>query len=271
MSELDPQAEESPAVELAAYLREVPGPVTLKHLQQVARRRWKWSNEKTVEALSQAVSAGGAFSWKTRATVGYWHSAAEAVIRERLLRLAEVQALAGPALAAQASRQKPACSRDFAEGVLKTVLREGSIKSASVLGQSRLLYSAQHPAALVKAAFIGLQAKLTKLGFDWQTFAVTPDLEAPPPETAASPDSEILDAMRRLQQAPGIPVTAHELRNALPHLSKADLDRAVLNLADREKVHLIAHNQGWALEEAQRNQLIHDGGRSLYVAITLRH
>jgi hypothetical protein len=73
-----------------------------------------------------------------------------------------------------------------------------------------------------------------------------------------------------MQSSPGAPVSLPQVRAAFPLTEKAEFDRAVLALADEQKVYLTQHDHGWAMPEAERDLLVHDGGTRLYVAITLR-
>ena len=80
---------------------------------------------------------------------------------------------------------------------------------------------------------------------------------------------QLLDAVKQLQVAPGVPVPVRDLR-ARVAAPKPDFDRAALALADRQQVYLTTHDHGWALPAAEQDILIHDGGNKLYVAVTLR-
>ncbi len=80
---------------------------------------------------------------------------------------------------------------------------------------------------------------------------------------------QLLDAIQGLQRGPGIPVPVRDLRAAVPS-AKADFDRAVLALADGQRVYLTTHDHGWALPQGEQDILVHDGGTKLYVAVTLR-
>jgi len=91
-----------------------------------------------------------------------------------------------------------------------------------------------------------------------------------PPTAVANLTEGLLAAVRRMQVSPGAPVSLPQVRAAFPGTEKAEFDRAVLALADQQQVYLTQHDHGWAMPEAERGLLVHDGGTRLYVAITLR-
>lgn len=80
----------------------------------------------------------------------------------------------------------------------------------------------------------------------------------------------LLASIRRMQISHGVPVSLPRVRAAFPGTEKAEFDRAVLALADQQQVYLTRHDHGWAMPEADRALLVHDGGSRLYAAVTVR-
>jgi hypothetical protein len=239
-------------ISIAAYLKAAPAPVSLKKLPATLAGQ-----------LSEAIERNEAFAWpKYRGAARYWHSDAAAVVREALAAIAAEAARPKAALIAETARRAHGCGKKMAEEQLKALVKAGEIKSAKIVGQTNLFYAAAHPEALVVPSMAALRQRFRQLNIK----------EDAPVETRSSRDvgAEVLDAVRRLEPAPGVPVTVQSLRAAVKGAGKADFDAAVLALADAQKVYLTTHDHGWALPESERDQLVWDGGQKLYVAVAIR-
>ena len=199
--------------------------------------------------------------------LGWSASRLEDVLREaarqKVLEIAGRKALAKGKLANEAGREFRRCySGRKVEKLISGLVREGALRRAvALVGRSTLYFRAGAVEPLVSAFW----DKLRALGFE----------ETAPPRALPAPAGTdlpalLLEKVRDFEEAPGIPVTVHRLRAAFPNVSKDEFDRAVLALAERQSVFLTRHSHGWALPEAERGKLVHDGGTNLYVGITLR-
>lgn len=223
------------------YLRRAPAPVSLKKLKS--------------DLHLSDVDTSAAFVWPNyRGAARFWHRDPAEVIREKMLHVLADAALTRKDVIAQVTRNCYNCGRKPAEQALAGLTKEGVIKTARIFGQTALHYRADRPQTLAATSMRMLMERLKKFDAGQQS-----DL----PE-------RILDAVRRLQPGPGVPVTVQSLRAAIPGAAKPEFDEAVLSLADRQKLFLTTHDHGWALPESEREQLVFDGGQKLYVAVTLR-
>ncbi len=216
-----------------------PGPVSAKRLE----KEFGWMPE-TCEAVLAAAA------------------------REKLLEIASTRALSKEALAKEAARNfRKCCSTKKIEKLIAGLVREGLLRPAvAVVGRGTLYYRSGVALPLVNA----FRERLAKLGL-----APGEIDRALAPQTGGSFAAEelltrLLDKVRELEEAPGVPVTVHRLRAAFPRVPKADFDRAVIELADRRQIYLVPHDHGWALPEPEREKLVHDGGVKLYVGVQLR-
>lgn len=244
-------------------LRELSGPATAKKLKSELRRRERWTDEQAAASIEQGIAAGEVFVWpRYRNAVRYWTRDPAVETRAAAVAAASDRALPRRALVTAIAANAHHCGKAAAEAAVKSLLSEGALRAARVMGPTPLLYAT--PQALVKGATAILTERLRALGVEAQA-------PVPVEPHAAEPAAErLLAAVRRLQPAPAVPVTVHSLRAALPDLDKQAFDRAAIELADRQQVYLTTHDHGWALSESERGQLIFDGGQKLYVAVTLR-
>lgn len=237
---MDPNLETREAVQVLWARLGRPGSVGPKQL----RKELGWSQE-----TLQAVLAAAA--------------------REKVLEIASERALPNDGLAREAARAFRRCySAEKIKKLIAALTREGLLRKAvKVIGQSTLYYRAGVVEPLVSA----FRERLERLGFPAEQIdrAFKPSLDQRP--TEAELPARLLDRLHGLEEQPGVPVTVHRLRTAFPGVAKADFDRAVLALADQGQVFLIQHDHGWALPEAEREALVHDGGTKLYVGLKLRH
>jgi hypothetical protein len=237
---------------IAAYLKAAPAPVSLKKLPAALAGQ-----------LSGAIERKEAFAWpKYRGAARCWHSDPAAVVREALGALAAEEARPKATLVAETARRAHGCGKKLAEEELKALVKAGEIKSAKLVGPTNLFYAAARPEALVAPAMAALRQRFRQLNIH----------DEAPIELRPSRDlgAEVLDAVRRLEPAPGVPVTVQSLRAAVNGAGKPEFDGTVLALADAQKLYLTTHDHGWALPESERDQLVWDGGQKLYVAVAIR-
>jgi hypothetical protein len=253
---------------IVAYLSEAPAPVTRKKVEKDLKVN--------KGSLDEAAASGRLFAWpKYRGAERYWHRNPAVVVREAVVSVLAGAALAKKDLVAKAAKLSFNCPKKVVEAAVAALVRDGAVKTAKPVGPGALFYSPAHPEALVRSAHEMVDERLRRAGVDTglraAEFVPAPaPLSEPAPPPAASLEERILDVVRRLQPAPAVPVTVQSIRAAVPDAGKKSVDQAILALADRQKVFLTAHDHGWALPEAQREELVFDGGQKLYVAVTLR-
>lgn len=249
--------------EIAEYLGNTPAPVAVKTLLTDLGLRRRISVAEVSSSLEQAVRERKAFAWpKYRNSPRYWNRDPSAVLHETILEIAAARVTTKTELVKSAATLAHNHPARAARAAVTALIKEGTLKAAKPVDQL-LVYRADAPGALIDAAMVQLARRLKKLGVDCTNLGKLAINARALPE-------RVLDSVRRLQPAPGLPVTVQSLRSALPDCSKPDVDNAVLSLADNHKLFLITHDHGWALPEENRQQLVWDGSQKLYVAVTLR-
>jgi hypothetical protein len=250
---------------VGAYLSLSHAPASAAKLKEEVRKRERWSEEHAAQSIQAAVEAGEIFVWpRFRGAVRYWNREPGAVVREAVLTIASQSALPRKELVARTAKQAYNCGKAAAEAAIKEMLGSGALKSARTMGPGALFYAESE--ALVRGSMTILSARLSQLGI-----TLEPQVAAPPAAQHTEPAPQrIFETLGRLQPGDAVPVTVHRLRAELPDLDKDTFDRAVIELADQQRVYLTTHDHGWALPEPERRQLVSDGGQKLYVAVTLR-
>lgn len=260
---------------IRGLLEDEPAPRSLKQIQKELRRKHRWTEAQTVEAMREAIASGAAHSWpQYQNSPRYWHCNAERFLRDRMLEIAAETALTKKDLVSKAARVAHH-SRAQAELMHKALVTEGELKRRrSLVGRSTLSYRSGAPQALLAALVQALREKLPRFGFNESDLVRVLSAGSEPGETPAARiadlPKQILERLRQLQTEPATPVTVHRLRAAFPGVSKTDFDKAALALAEQRCVYLTTHDHGWALPESEREHLVYGGDRNLYVAITLR-
>ena len=240
---------------IVRYLEGEPAPVSRAKLSKDLRLTAKQADAH----LSEAVRSGAAFQWpRLRGAVRYWHRDPAVLVREEILNVAAGSALTRRELVRAISPRAHDCGTKIVQSTVRALLEEGWLRSGKTIGPA-LCYRTDRPRPLVEASFAALSERLRRLGIEDAEMA-TADV---------SPAEALFDQIVLLQPAPGIPVTVRSLRAAMPGMSKAEFDAAVLSLADQRRIYLTTHDHGWALPEAERHELVWNGGRKLYVAVTL--
>ena len=241
---------------IVRYLEEAPAPVSRTKLSKDLRLTAKLADAH----LSEAVRSGAAFQWpRLRGAARYWHRDPAVLVREEVLNVATATALTRRELVRAILPRAHDCGTKIAQSTVRALLQEGRLRSEKIIGPA-LCYRTDRPQALVEASYAALRQRLGRLGIGDAEMA-TADI---------SPADALFDQIVLLQPAPGVPVTVRSLRAAMPGMSKAEFDAAVLSLADQQRIYLTTHDHGWALPEAERQELVWDGGQKLYVAVTLR-
>jgi hypothetical protein len=245
-----------------AYLSEAPAPVTQKKMEKDLK-----VNE---ASLGEAAASGRVFAWpKYRGAPRYWYRDPAAVVRDAVASVLAGAAMPKKDLAAKAAKLSFNCPKKVVDAAISALVKDGAVKTAKPVGPGALYYSPAHPEALVRSAHEMVDERLRRSGVDTGLRTSEPvPASTPPPDAGLA--GRILETVRRLQPAAGVPVTVQSIRAAVRDAGKESVDQAILALADQQKVFLTVHDHGWALPEAQREELVFDGGQKLYVAVTLR-
>ncbi len=241
-------------------LKQAPAPVTLSKLRKELR-------QDVTAALAQAMEAGTIFAWpRYFNSPRYWHRETAPVVREAMLTIARRDAMSKTNLIRATAKMAHNCGVPAAKAALTSLVKSGEVRSAKTVGATGLYYATDTPQALVSASLALLMERLRRLNID--AGEISTGTGAPAQATPLTEST--FEAIRRLQPSPGVPVSVQQLRSAMVRASKQELDAAVLSLADAQKIYLTTHDHGWSLPEAEREQLVWDGGQKLYVAVTLR-
>jgi len=254
------------ATDVLHALQSSPAPITARQLRQQIKGR-RTTDEELTSALTGLVREGAIHTWPSyRNAARYWHFNPDDYIRDRILEIASEAALSKKELVTRSARAAHRCPQTRVEKNLMELVRSGAMRVGKPLGTS-LYYRSGSTKALVTAALNVLTERLLRLG--------VPQGEIPQAQQHAmrrAPDlsTRILDTLCELEPSPGAPVTARALRARLQDVEKMEFDRAVIGLAESQRVYVTRHDHGWALSEQDRQQLIHDGGANLYVAVARR-
>jgi hypothetical protein len=264
-------------------LRSSPAPLNINALQQTMKTRHRLTNDDVTSALTELVQNQQAYSWPAfRRVPRYWYCDAEGYIRDRILEIASEVALCKPQLETRAAKKTHRCSKNRVGKSLAGLVSEREVVKAKAAGQV-LYFKAGASKALIAGSLDILRQSLMRAGITDQEIRIAgfgPGAETTPLAQAGQLESKIqstaslagriLVALREIEPAPGAPVTANALRARVPDAGKAEFDRAVMQLAEQQQVYVTRHDHGWALPESDRQQLIHDGGTNLYVAVATR-
>jgi|ERR1051326_8327151 hypothetical protein len=256
-------------------LREATAPVSLKALQKrLAVKRI--TPEVVAASLTTFVQNRTAYAWpKFRSVVRYWHQEPNSYVQVRILEVASSAALPKDELVKRVAKIGQGCGKTLVRDNVAALVREEKIVKARTVGQSQLFYAADATEALIRSSLELLKSRLLESGVSEENLRRI-NLGAESPACVSAPaayvgtGTRILEALRDLQSSPGAAVTARALRARLIGVDKAEFDRAVIQLAEEQRVYVVRHDHGWGLPEAERGDLIHDGGTNLYVAVGTR-
>jgi hypothetical protein len=164
---------------------------------------------------------------------------------------------------------------------LAPLLRDQSIKWHPPLKGKRLGLQEPDPADFLSAEIKKLLEKGERLGFPAEDIfqsvrkaAVLPPQKTTFPHTPEQMEKIIFRAMTAIKPAAvqGALVYIPDLRKALADTfpAKESFDRAILQLAEREKVQLQSHSLPAELTEEQRAAMIDNGRGSFFMAVGIR-
>lgn len=186
-----------------------------------------------------------------------------------------------PLLLAELKRMLPAMLRPCLPEVLDSLVRSGTIRSLPPLKGTQRRYSLCGPDPLDYLApeLNKLFARGIKLGFQYADIVHAAERLAglkaiPKEEQTASYEQGILEAMIALKPAAakGALVFLPELRAAMKsrYPDKESFDRAVMRLAELEKVQLQSHSLPAQLTAEERENMIDNHRGSFFMAIGIR-
>lgn len=274
--------------EVVSHLKAAKSPVGYASLSKALVKKSKGVSEGDLHgAVAAAVNAGRAFHWGNyaRSKQCYWHISRNQRLSEKIVELCLESA-------PKPSEVKVKGFSDAAEiaGAINELLKAGTLHKYPGIGQERARIGGS-PQAYAAALHEFVKAKLAKAKVSPEVFygvnasgrglsrSPSEDVEghpgaaevSQPPQPAPPPMTQrILEAMPRLER-PGLEVASVRLRRNLgiDATSKAEFDRAVLDLRDKKRVYLSKHHDPWGLTELDRMELIDGGDGSYYVSVTL--
>lgn len=236
-------------------LQDADAPLPLKTIA----KRLKLTQDELASFLNAELERGSIHRWpELRRQRRFWHRSPDDVLRDTILKHAAEVAMPAPALSKQVRKAMPGFPAKLIVSAIQQLVREQALGKYPGFGRDKeLLGRTGCPAAYAAAGQAAIQAIHEKLAAAG-SFSI-PDLEA-----------TIFQAMSRLEPASTAPVSVRELRAALPHLDKANLDQAALKLRAQQKVYLSRHDFPQGMSPEDRNGLIDGQDGSYYVAITRR-
>jgi hypothetical protein len=249
--------------EFAAKVREIvasaPAPV------DAAAIRRKLTGPFAVKPKEQAQFADfvsrieGLIAWpaaNAKSGPRYWISTPEQIAEAKALEAASAGPLAPAKLIAAIAKGKAGYPKAHASALLERLEEEGKLHRQPLLEEKKYKLTAKLTEADITYLRRALQKILRALG------------ETAPPVAATSIDERILDALERIEARKGLVVSAPRLRQAVPGVSKADFDAAVMRLYRAEKVLLHRHSGPHLLSEAEREELVRSqSGGDFYVGV----
>jgi hypothetical protein len=231
--------------------------------KELVRKKSGISEEMLRTTLESAVNSGQVFRWGdyARKKRCYWTTSREAFFDGAILRACTERALASSEI------RIPGLATKILPLRIQELVRDHRLKAFPGIGseKARLGVSPQSYAAALREF---VKAKLNKAGIQEDVLFGS----GAPVESAEGLEDRIVDALRKLQSAPDVPVASVLLREELKvgDANKAAFDQGLLRLRDQKRVYLSRHHNPHELPAAERNQLIDGGDGSYYVAANLR-
>ncbi len=242
------------------------------------------SKDQLLRRLEDLVSSGNIRSWAPPtgkedkpAPLIYSLEPLEGYIQKEILKQLENQLLTP----AQIKKFFPPSLNRYLPTFWDPLLRDRTIKWHPPLKGKRLGLQEPDPANFLSAEIRKLLDKGEKLGFSPEAIlqSIRRDsgrlpLKPLPSRTAEEEERIIFQAMAAIKPAAaqGALVYIPDLRKALADdfPAKESFDRAILKLAEREKVQLQSHSLPAELNEEQRAAMIDNGRGSFFMAIGIR-
>jgi hypothetical protein len=215
-------------------------------------------------ALEAGLNSGRIFHWGDfgRSRQSYWHIGREQHLDQTIMSLCSKQARRSAEIKVRGFRAKEVQSR------LGDLLVSGRLRKYPGLGREKEQIGASDQSyAAALREFVA--AKLAKAGMEPAAFFGG---AAPGSAPSAEMENRILEALRRLEPEPNLPVSVVRLRRHLQisDAGKQEFDRAVLELRDRKRVYLSRHDNPAGLSTEDRRALVDGGDGSHYVAVMVR-
>jgi len=226
-----------------------------------------------LDALTSATNGGQVHRWPDYRKVHYfWHASADEKAREAVLAVAAVQALSKTGLSKAAVKQVQGFPHKSMDLMISAIIAEKHLKAVPAFASnSKLFVLPNDSQAYFNAGRSFIEAKIRKADFDPAAFFIgnssAHDKLAVVPEAAAD---LILEAVRKLEPVPGVPVPTLRLRNYLPNIAKSEFDAGALELRRRQEVFLSLHADHYNISETEKDFLIDGGDGTYYVGVALR-
>ena len=246
---------------------------------------YRTSPKHLVARIEDLLSKGRIHAWRPPdkgagkpATTIFSLEPLEPLVSDTILESLKLQALSP----AEIKRQFPPHIASQFQVFLDPLLSNGTVKRHPPLKGKRLLSPLDpDPGVYLAGELRRLFEKGTKLGFSMEAIRLSPQRyltdQQPNKETVHAPaeiESIIFKAMTSLKPAAarGALVYIPDLRGALREVfrDKDSFDRAILHLAEQEKVQLQSHSLPAELTPEEKGCMIDNGRGSYFMAIGIR-
>jgi hypothetical protein len=220
--------------------------------------------------------------WESGKTSYVWHTAPADYARSAALLIAsDVAAPANKLASSVAASCFRLFSRSNCETVLKTLVASGELRELPKPGASsaktKVVFAARSPEAYLRtlAEYVSvLLDKAEEFGASRQEF-ISALQRSRGKGVAVREDplqERVYRALERHQLSAGAHVAVGAVREdpELRDVSKSDFDRAVLRLADAQRIELAAHDDVYHLSEQDRKMLVFEEPNRYYVALATR-
>lgn len=249
--------------ELAAKIREIvasaPAPVDVAGIRRKLTGPFAVKPKEQPQLADFVSRIEGLIAWpaaNAKSGRRYWTSTPEQVAEAKAIEAASAGPLAPAKLITAIAKGKTGYPKAHASALLERLEEEGKLHRQPLLEEKKYKLTAKLTEADIAYLRRALQKILRALG------------ETAPPVATTGIDEQILDALERIEPRKGLVVSAPRLRQAVPGVSKADFDAAVMRLYRAEKVLLHRHSGPHLLPEAEREELVRSqSGGDFYVGV----
>lgn len=259
--------------------------LTAAKIRQDLPPAYRTSSEELVARLDGLLTKGRAYAWRPPIRGGkkpsppvYSAEPLEPRVSNTILESLKLQALTPTEI----KKQLPSHIGSHLQVFLDPLLSNGTVKLHPLLKGKRLLsLQDPDPVTYLTSELKRLFEKGTKVGFSMeairqaaQRYLANQQLNKETLHSPAEIESIIFKAMTSLKPAAAegalvyIPDLRRSLRQAFP--DKDSFDRAILHLAELEKVQLQSHSLPAELTEAEKAAMIDNGRGSYFMAVGLR-
>jgi hypothetical protein len=224
-------------------------------------------------SLEEAIKECAVFRWPDYKRSQYFsRQSPNEAAKRAILEIASSEALSGSHLADKARKRIPGLLRRTTERIVADLVAGSELRQVPAFTRGKLIILPGNAETYMASAQKFIQEKFRKAGLDigppFAPLSSTVIPAAPAPTVDAA--DQIMEALRALEPAPGVPVSAERVRARLPGISKHDLDAAAVELRKSQLVFLSAYDSPHGVSQKDRDVLIDGGDGSYYVAIAIR-